>query len=109
MSVLKLEVLAKDSENDPLKRAQLIKDIAASIALIPDAIARTVYTQSTSQSLNIGEDVLIQEINKIRRSNKAKSLGVAPAEVVPEEPAAKKPAPLSVNDQKEVVMNKSWI
>ena len=96
----KAEVLAKDSENDPLKRAQLIKDIAASIALIPDAIARTVYTQSTSQSLNIGEDVLIQEINKIRRSNKAKSLGVAPAEVVSEEPASKKPEPLSVNDQK---------
>ncbi|MCC5922714.1 MAG: DNA primase [Crocinitomicaceae bacterium] len=87
----KAEVLLKDTENDPLKRAQLIKDIAASIALIPDAIARSVYTQSTSKTLQIGEDVLIQEINKLRRSNTAKSLGVSNNEVSPEpSPSIKK-------------------
>lgn len=96
----KAEVLAKDTENDPIKRAQLIKDIAASIALIPDAIARSVYTQNTAQTLNIGEDILIQEINKIRRSNKAKSLGVTPQEVASDERATKKSVPQSINDQK---------
>lgn len=96
----KTEVLISDTENDPIKRAQLIKDIAASIALIPDAIARSVYTQSTSQSLKIGEDVLIQEINKIRRSNKAKSLGVAPKEIAPETKPTKTPAPVSSKDEK---------
>lgn len=65
----KTSVLMKDAGNDPIKRAGLIKDVMQSIAIIPDMIIRSVYTQEASKLLLIEEQILINELNKIRRSN----------------------------------------
>lgn len=72
----KTEVLLDDTKGDPILRAGLIKDIAESIALIPDNITRSVYTKSTSESLEIEEQILITEINKLRQKKRNKELGV---------------------------------
>lgn len=45
----------------------MISNIVNSIAIIPDAITRSVYVQECSQSLKMPERVLIAEINKIRK------------------------------------------
>lgn len=45
----------------------MISNILNSIAIIPDAITRSVYIQETSQSLKMPEKVLIAEINKLRK------------------------------------------
>ncbi|NQX97521.1 MAG: DNA primase [Flavobacteriales bacterium] len=68
----KTSVLIKDVGNDPIKKAELIKDIVASIAIIPDQIKRSVYTQECSTLLEIPEQALINETNKILRANVAK-------------------------------------
>lgn len=60
----KTSLLLEDVGNDPIKRAGLIKGIVESIALIPDGITRSVYTQECSRLLNIQEQVLIAELNK---------------------------------------------
>jgi DNA primase len=61
----KTSLLIEDAGGDPVKRAGLIRGIVESIALIPDAITRAVYTQECSHLLNIQEQVLIGELNKV--------------------------------------------
>jgi len=68
----KISVLLKESGKDPIKRAELIKDIVSSIALIPDQIKRAVYTKECSVLLEIPEQALINEINKILRKKYTK-------------------------------------
>ena len=68
----KTAVLIKDVGNDPIKKAELVKDIVASIAIIPDQIKRSVYTQECSMLLEIPEQALINETNNILRRNIAK-------------------------------------
>jgi len=68
----KTSVLIKDVGNDPIKKAELIKDIVASIAIIPDQIKRSVYTKECSSLLDIPEQALINETNNILRKNIAK-------------------------------------
>ncbi|MAS52782.1 MAG: DNA primase [Flavobacteriales bacterium] len=65
----KTSILLKDAKKDPIKRAELIKDVVQSIAIIPDMIVRSVYTQEASKLLNIGEQNIVNELNKIRRIN----------------------------------------
>ena len=68
----KISVLLEESGKDPIKRAELIKDIVSSIALIPDQIKRAVYTKECSVLLEIPEQALINETNKILRKKYTK-------------------------------------
>ncbi len=61
----KASVLLNDAKDDPLKRAETIKDIVKSIAIIPDQIIRSVYIRETSQLFDISEKALLSEVNKI--------------------------------------------
>jgi len=63
----KTNLLLKETGDDPMKRAELIRDIVGSIALIPDPIARSVYIQECSDMMDIGEEALMSELNKVRR------------------------------------------
>ena len=62
----KTELLLDEAGNDPLKRANLINDIADTIALIPDAIVRSVYTHSSAERFGMDENILAQRVNKTR-------------------------------------------
>lgn len=66
----KYKILSNDIAKDPLQRARLIGEIVNSIAVIPDAIVRNVYAEETSQRLNISQELLQQEINKVRGRKK---------------------------------------
>ncbi len=61
----KTRLLLGSTENDPVSRARLISDIVRSIAMIPDAITRSVYIKECSRLLDIQESVLYTEIRKI--------------------------------------------
>lgn len=69
----KTSVLLKEVGTDPIKRAELIKDIVASISIIPDQIKRSVYIKECSSLLDIQENALINETNKLLRKNSAKT------------------------------------
>ncbi len=66
--VFKTDLLLKDAANDPLKKAGLIRDIVDTIAKIPDSITRSVYLKQCSEMMDVGEQILIAEMNKMRRS-----------------------------------------
>ena len=63
----KSALLSKDAGDNPQKRAALIKDITASIAIIPDIITRQVYIKDCSERLHMSEQVLTTEVVKLRR------------------------------------------
>ncbi|MDR1680590.1 MAG: DNA primase [Prevotellaceae bacterium] len=63
----KTKLLSNAAKNDPLRRAELIKDVVRSIGAIPDAITRTVYVKECSRLMDIDEDVLMREVAKLRR------------------------------------------
>ncbi len=68
----KTHILLKDAKDDPIKRAEVIRDVVESIALIPDEIKVSVFIRQCSSLLDIEERVLLTELNKIR-INKAKA------------------------------------
>jgi DNA primase len=63
----KTHLLLKDAQRDPVKRANLIRDIVQTIAVIPDSITRSEYIKECSNWLQVEEGMLYMEINKARR------------------------------------------
>lgn len=61
----KASVFAKEAEGDPIRKAESIREIINSIAVIPDPIKRSVYLQETANLLKVSESVLVAELNKI--------------------------------------------
>jgi DNA primase len=61
----KIKLFSDDSKSDPVKRAQLTRDIIKSIASIPDKILRAEYIRSVSSQLNVNESILYEEVRKI--------------------------------------------
>lgn len=67
----KVSLLMKDAQNDPVKKAGLIRDIVSSISKIPDSIQREVYVQECARIMEISERVLFSELAQlISRTNK---------------------------------------
>ena len=62
----KSSLLLKDTARDPLKRAEVINDIADTIADIPDAVKRSVYVDFLSDKFEIRRDILDERIGATR-------------------------------------------
>jgi DNA primase len=73
----KAKLLLKEAKNDPVQRANLIRDIVRSIAVIPESITRSVYIKECTRILDIDEAVLFSEVAKHRREKMEKILGKA--------------------------------
>ncbi|WP_165157432.1 DNA primase [Parabacteroides sp. ZJ-118] len=94
----KTKLLLAEANGDPIKRSALISDIIRTVAIIPDTIARSVYIRECSTTLEIDEQVLLNEVNKIRlhkeENQASKSVRNAPPEdYIPKEEAAPPPTP----------------
>ncbi len=61
----KASLLFEESKNDPIKKADTIRDIVNSIAKIPDRIQREVYIQECSRIMDISEQVLFSTLAQI--------------------------------------------
>lgn len=64
--LFKTNILLKDAQRDPVKRAKLTEDIVRSIAVIPDEIIRSTYVHECAEILNMDEAVLMRGANKNR-------------------------------------------
>ena len=61
----KVKLLNENYKDDPIKKSDMIFDIVKSISKIPNSIKRSVFIKETSNSLNINENSLITEMNKL--------------------------------------------
>jgi DNA primase len=57
----KTNLLLKDAQADPIKKASLITDIVRTISIIPDTVKRSVYMKECSVLLDVDERALYQE------------------------------------------------
>ncbi|NNC62718.1 MAG: DNA primase [Eudoraea sp.] len=63
----KTSLLAEEAANDPIKKADTIRDIVNSISKIPDRIKREIYIQQCAAMMNISEEVLFNTLAQISR------------------------------------------
>jgi DNA primase len=61
----KASLLMKDAQNDPIKKADLIRDMVQSISKIPDRIQREIYIQECSRIMDISEQVLVSTLAQL--------------------------------------------
>ena len=68
----KTNLLLEDAGKDPIKRAELIGNLAQSISIIPEAIVRDVYIKECSQLLRVEDKLLVSEVAKRRETQAEK-------------------------------------
>jgi DNA primase len=61
----KASLLAEQSGNDPIKKAETIREIVKSISKIPDRIKKEVYVKTCAQIMDISEEVLFNTLAQI--------------------------------------------
>jgi DNA primase len=78
----KAQQLYVESAHDPIKKAGLIKEMVESISLIPEPIHRSVFIKECSRIMDVDEQALLSELNKLRRKKQNDSpVDPRPAEV----------------------------
>tara|TARA_R110002050_G_scaffold297268_2_gene458433 strand:- start:1930 stop:3897 length:1968 start_codon:yes stop_codon:yes gene_type:complete len=65
----KASLLVKEANNDPIKKAETIREIVNSIALIPDQIKREIYIQECARIMDISENVLFSTLAQINKKD----------------------------------------
>ncbi|GGH67581.1 MAG: DNA primase [Bacteroidetes bacterium] len=65
----KAKLLMADAKNDPIGKANVIRDIVQSIALIPDDISRDVYLRECASIMDMEEKVLYSELAQLRKKH----------------------------------------
>jgi DNA primase len=81
----KTNILLEESSDDPIRKAVLIKEIAQTISLIPEPIARSLYSKKCSGLLQVDERMLIDEINKQVRLKHTRDSKTNTQEIVTEQ------------------------
>jgi len=70
----KVSLLMEEAQNDPVKKAGLIRDIVMSISKIPDNIQREVYVQECARIMEISERVLFSELAQMLKKGNEEAL-----------------------------------
>lgn len=82
----KTNLLLEESKGDPVKRAQLIREILTSVAKIPDRITRDVYVRETARVFEMDEQVLYNELAQQKRKQNSQNRKRAQQEEGREQP-----------------------
>ena len=82
----KTGVLIDEAAGDPLKRAQMVREIVASIAKVPDRIGQEVFVKEAARLLDIDAAALFDELHRLlndqSRQARRKQQQEPPMEVV---------------------------
>ena len=62
----KTNLLLEEAQGDPVKKTALVRDIIQTLAKIPDPIKRALYVKECSNLLDISEQIIINETNKLK-------------------------------------------
>ncbi|MGS2727664.1 DNA primase [Psychroserpens sp. BH13MA-6] len=69
----KASLLIKEANNDPIKKAETIRDIVNSISKIPDQIKKEIYIQECSRIMDISEEVLFSTLAQMNKKDAQES------------------------------------
>ncbi|WP_114781475.1 DNA primase [Botryobacter ruber] len=82
----KASLYAAETKDNPVRKAEAIREIVTSIAKIPDSIKRTVFFRSCSLIFDIDEQVLISEYNKMQLQDRQQQQQPKTGSAFPPEP-----------------------
>jgi DNA primase len=90
----KTTILLDEAKNDPVLRANLVRDVVRSIAIIPDQISRTIYIKECSTLLSMPEEVILDEVMKLRNQPSFRDRNAFPVQetAVTRQPVKKEPS-----------------
>ena len=66
--LFKTDLLMQGVGNDPIRKTEVVKNLLTSISLIPDALKRAAYARECSKLMDTAENLLLMEINKLRKN-----------------------------------------
>ena len=72
----KANLLLSETDNDPIKRSEVTRNMITSIAQIPDTVKRSEFIKECAKLMNVDENMLISEVARYRMM----SLGDSEAE-----------------------------
>ena len=75
--VFKTDLMLQEAGDDPLKKANLINEIADTVAEIPDAIKRQVYVETVARRFEIETDIIQERVRKTREKRRKEMPGRA--------------------------------
>ena len=104
----KASLLVKEANNDPIKKAETIREIVNSIAKIPDAIKREIYVQECASIMDISENVLFSTLAQISKkefqdANKKFKQQQKAFEVVKNEPQPKQKIDVQYELERKII------
>ncbi|MGZ3873731.1 MAG: DNA primase, partial [Mucilaginibacter sp.] len=104
----KTDILLKEAGNDPIKKADVIREIVESVAKIPDSIKASVFIKECSNLLQIDERALLSELNKMRMAKAKKDAQQQISRPVPVDETLLEEPEISVekddsNQEKEII------
>lgn len=73
--VFKADLLMSEAGQDPVRKAAAIHELVESIALVPDHVLRSLYIKQCAGMLEVAEQALVSELNKVLRRAYRKHLG----------------------------------
>ncbi len=81
--MFKTRVLLDGVKNDPIRKAELVKETVQTIALVPDLLERTEYVSQCSHLLGVPEEALSSELAKAINQLRQKAYSEAPPPPTP--------------------------
>lgn len=96
----KINLLMAEAERDPVKRAEMIRDVVKSVSVIPEGITRQMYIRESAGLLGVSEQLILSEVSKLRRNGGAAS----PAPAAPAEQAENLPPEVPTTAEQPAVM-----
>lgn len=71
--MFKTRVLLDSVGNDPIRKAELVKETVQTIALVPDLLERTEYIAQCASLLSVPEEALASELSKAINRNRQRA------------------------------------
>ncbi len=104
----KASLLATEAKNDPVKKAETIRDMVVSISKIPDVIKREVYIQECSRIMDISEEVLFNTLAQILQKDRRDAVkkpkkATQELEVIPSEKQAVKKVDIQFELERKII------
>ncbi len=80
----KSEILLKSAGSDPLKRAEVINEVADTISKLPDPVTRAVYVREVAEKFGIEENIIFNRIGRRQKAVQNKQQAERAIEAKPE-------------------------
>jgi DNA primase len=101
----KAHLLASDAKNDPIKKAECIRDMIESISKIPDKISQEIYIKECSRIMDISEEALFSSLYQLTKNVQRQASREVKQQQAARSLTAVQTAVEKVNRQEELEMN----